>query len=99
FGNGLGDDAADSAYENIITDVAFRGFRERHGSEARPHALRIRIEDTGGARDHVSLLRKLWSIAEHEPSVAAVVFEVRSAPAESLARTQELRDAIMYLRL
>ncbi|HVJ15411.1 MAG TPA: signal peptide peptidase SppA [Polyangiaceae bacterium] len=99
FGTGLGDAAADDAYENIITDVAFRGFREKHGSEARPHALRIRIEDTGGARDHVRLLRKLWSIAEQEPSVAAVVFEVRSAPAESLARVQELRDAIMYLRL
>jgi len=99
FGNGLGEDAAGDAHENLIIDVALRGFRERYGSEARPLALRVRIEDTQGAREHTALLRKLWSIAESEPSVAAVVFEVRSAPAESLARVQELRDAIMYLRV
>ncbi len=99
FGNGLGEDAAADAHENLIVDVAFRGFREKYASEARPHALRIRIEDTNGAREHAAFLRKLWSIAEQEPSVAAVVFEVRAAPAESLARVQELRDAIMYLRV
>jgi protease IV len=98
FGDGLGPDAASDAHENLTTEVAFRGFRERHGSEAPLHALRLRIEDTGGARDHAALLRRLWSIAEREPSVAAVVFEVRAAPADSLARVQELRDAIMYLR-
>ncbi|HEV8246431.1 MAG TPA: S49 family peptidase, partial [Polyangiaceae bacterium] len=98
FGNGLGPDAKGSAHENLIVDVAFRGFREQVGSESRLHALRIRIEDTADARGHVALLRRLWSIADHEPSVAAVVFEVRTAPAESMARIQELRDAVLYLR-
>ncbi len=98
FGNGLGQDAKGSAHENLIVDVAFKGFRERDGSEAQPHALRVRIEDTADARGHFRLLKRLWSIAEREPSVAAVVFEVRTSPADSFAHVQELRDAVLYLR-
>jgi protease-4 len=46
----------------------------------------------------VALLRHLWQIAEEETSVAAVVFELRTAPADSIAHVQELRDAIYMLR-
>jgi protease-4 len=98
FGSGLGDEADYSAYKNILTDVAFRGFRERSASEPPYHALRLRLEETPGTREHFALLRRLWDIAEHEPSVAAVVLELRDAPASSLARVAELRDAVWYLR-
>lgn len=98
FGNGLGRTASGEAHKNLITDVAFRGFREPSAAEPPLHALRIRLEDTPGTRDHIALLRRLWQIAEDESNVAAVVLEVRTAPAESLARVAELRDAIWYLR-
>src|SRR6185436_12000693 len=61
-------------------------------------AIRIRIENTPNTREHVALLRALWSLAKSEPSVAMVVFELRTAPGESLARVAELRDAIGLLR-
>jgi protease-4 len=98
FGNGLGRTASGQAHKNLITDVAFRGFREASAAESPLHALRIRLEDTPGTRDHIALLRRLWQIAEDESNVAAVVLEVRTAPADSLARVAELRDAIWYLR-
>jgi protease-4 len=98
FGNGLGRTASGQAHKNLITDVAFRGFREVSAAESPLHALRIRLEDTPGTRDHIALLRRLWKIAEDEANVAAVVLEVRTAPADSLARVAELRDAIWYLR-
>jgi protease-4 len=98
FGNGLGPEARYKAYNNVTTEVAFRGWREPTGPEAPRYAVRVRIEDTPSARAHVAMLRTLWSIAEEEPSIDAVVFELRTAPADSLARAQELRDAIGYLR-
>lgn len=93
-GNGLG---RNNSY-GVQTEVAFKGFREPAGPELPRYAIRIRIEDTPGARDHVALLRQLWSIADDEPSVDAVVFELRTAPATSLAHVEELRDAIHHLR-
>lgn len=98
FGNGLGSSASGKAHENLAVDVAVKSYRERLAGEPPLHALRIRIEDTPGARQHVALLRRLWSIAEDEPSVTAVVFEVRTAPGASLAHIQELRDAVLWLR-
>jgi protease-4 len=98
FGTGLGSEASDKAYENLTIDVALKSYREPVAAPPPAHALRIRIEDTPSTREHVAFLRRLWSIAEKEPSVAAVAFEVRASPAESLARAQELRDAIHYLR-
>src|SRR6185503_20007961 len=98
FGTGLGACASDQAQKNLLVDVAFKSHREYTASESPVHALRIRLEDTPGNRDHVGLLRRLWDIADHEPSVAAVVLEVRTAPGESLAHVQELRDALWYLR-
>ncbi|MEZ4222628.1 MAG: signal peptide peptidase SppA [Polyangiaceae bacterium] len=82
----------------VQMDVApFRGWREPAGMELPRYALRIRIEEGGGARSQVAMLRRLWDIAE-EPSVDAVVLELRTAPAGSLAHIQELRDALYLLR-
>lgn len=98
FGSALGDEADFEAHRNLVTELAFRSFREPVGTEAPAYAVRVRIEDTPGVRGHTALLRQLWSIADREPSVKAVVLELRTAPAGSLAHVQELRDAIFYLR-
>jgi protease IV len=97
FGDALGQSARYRAYNNVAVDVAFKGFREASGIEAR-YALRIRIESTPGAREHVAFLRKLWAIADREPKIDAIVVELRTSPAGSLAHVQELRDAFHYLR-
>jgi protease IV len=98
FGGALGQRVSGKAHENLVTEVAFKGYREPSGTNAPTYALRIRLESTPGTREHVALLRHLWQIAEDEPSVGAVVFELRTAPADSMAHVQELRDAIYMLR-
>jgi protease-4 len=98
FGGALGENVSGRAYENLATEVAFKGYREPWGSPAPLFALRIRLEDTPNVREHVALLRQLWQIAEKEPSVGAVVLELRTAPAGSMAHVQELRDALYLLR-
>jgi protease IV len=98
FGGALGRSVSGKAQENLITEVAFKGYREPSGTHAPTFALRIRMESTPSPREHVALLRHLWQIAEEEPSIAAVVFELRTAPADSMAHVQELRDAIYMLR-
>jgi protease-4 len=82
---------------SFFNEVAVRGFREPVGIRPSHVALRIRLENTPETREHVALLRKLWSIAA-EPNVDAVVLELRTAPANSLAHIQELRDAFALLR-
>ncbi len=98
FGNGLGPNVPKWAAANLTTEVAFRSYRTAVASEAPYHAVRIRIEDTPGTREHVALLEHLWDLADSEPSVAAVVLELRTAPGQSFAHVQELRDAIWHLR-
>ncbi len=98
LGNGLGRDAKDSAHQNITMDLALRSWRETASVKVPHFALNIRIDETPNAREHVALLRQLWDIAEHEPAIDAVVLLPRAAPADGTARTQELRDAISYLR-
>jgi protease IV len=92
-GNGLGEKGS----FGYFGEVAFKGFREPSAVGVPHYALKIRIEDTPGARGHVALLRKLWAIAD-EPVVDGVVLELRTAPAGSLAHVQELRDAVWNLR-
>jgi protease-4 len=99
FGNALGASSKGQAHENLAVDVAFKSYREPYASETRVYALRIRMESTPDTRQHVALLRRLWAIAENEPTVGAVVLELRAAPANSLAHVQELRDAIHQLRV
>ena len=98
FGGALGQQVSGKAQENLMTEVAFKGYREPSGTPAPTFALRIRMESTPSVREHVALLRHLWQIAQDEPSVGAVVFELRTAPADSMAHVQELRDAIYLLR-
>jgi protease IV len=98
FGGGLGQQVSGKAQENLATEVAFKGYREPSGTNAPTYALRIRLESTPSTREHVALLRHLWQIAEEETSVGAVVFELRTSPADSMAHVQELRDAIYMLR-
>jgi protease-4 len=98
FGDALGDASKSHAWENLAIDVAVRGHREKAAAPAPIFALRLRMEDTPNARQHVALLRRLWDIAENEPSVGAVVLELRATPAGSLAHAQELRDAVHLLR-
>jgi protease-4 len=98
FGGALGPEADSKAYENLYFDVAFKGYREPSGGTPPTYAMRLRLESTPGDREHVALLRHLWQIAEQEPSIGAVVLELRTAPANSMAHVQELRDAIYLLR-
>jgi len=98
FGDALGSAAQGKAQDNLGIEIAAKGFRESAAAEAPRFALRLRIEDTPNVRGHTALLRKLWDIAENEPTVAAVVLELRTAPADSMAHTQELRDALYHLR-
>ena len=98
FGDGLGSAAQNKAQDNLGFEIAAKGFRESAAAESPRFALRLRIEDTPNTRGHTALLRKLWDIADREPTVAAVVLELRSAPANSMAHTQELRDALFHLR-
>lgn len=82
---------------NFFGGFAVRGFREGTGVPPGQNAVRIRLEDTPDHREHVALLRKLWELAASS-DVAAVVFELRDAPADSVAHVQELRDAVALLR-
>ena len=98
FGDALGSAAQGRAQDNLGIEVAAKGFRESAAAEAPHFALRLRIEDTPNARGQTALLRKLWDIADSEPTVSAVVLELRTAPADSMAHVQELRDAVFHLR-
>ena len=98
FGDALGSNAQGRAQDNVGLEIAAKGFRESAAAESPRFALRLRIEDTPNVRAHTALLRKLWDIAENEPNVGAVVLELRTAPADSMAHTQELRDALFHLR-
>ncbi len=98
FGDALGNDAKGEVQKNIAAEVAVRGFRENTGGENVGYAVRIRLESKPDTREHVALLRRLWSLADEEPQAHAVVLELRSSPAESLAQAQELADAVYYLR-
>lgn len=98
YGQGLGAEASDRVWENINAEFAIKRFRETHAAENLNYAVRIRIESTPSVREHTRLLRQLWSMAELEDNMRAVVLEVRAKPADSLAHLQELSDALLYLR-
>lgn len=83
---------------NLYAEMAFRGFRDTSGADNTHYAVRIRLESTPDNREHVALLRKLWSLAESERNLKAVLLELRAAPGNSLAHVQELKDAIYHLQ-
>jgi protease-4 len=96
-GTGLGRDSRWHASTNVATEIALKGYREQTGLNLPRYAARFRIESTPDARQHVALLGRLWTLAD-DPAAAAVVLEIRTGPADSLAHVQELRDAIALLR-
>jgi protease-4 len=76
--------------------VSLAGFSQP-GIKTPDRAVKIRIEDTPGARGHVRLLRKLARLGR-DPSVKAVVLVAKSDPASSTAHAEELADAIAALQ-
>lgn len=92
-GNGVAPDGS----VDLQTAIATRTFPEPVGQSFGRYAVRVRLEKTPDVREHVSLLRGLWSLAR-EPRVDAVVLELRANPGESPAHVQELRDALHDLR-
>jgi protease-4 len=97
-GNGLGGSSlGDAGSLNLQTGAAARGFPEPVGIRLGHQSVRLRLEETPDAREHVGVLRELWSLAE-DTNVDAVVLELRAAPGETLAHVQELRDGLAHLR-
>jgi protease-4 len=92
-GTGLGQD---DSY-NLQTTVAIKSNPEPVGARFGSYAVRVRLEETPDDREHVRLLRGLWSLAETS-FIDGVVLELRTDPGNSLAHVQELRDAVRYLR-
>lgn len=92
FGNGLGDDGSAAAFF-----TASIGGYTQPGIPSPQHAVWLRIEKTPSVREHVALLRRLWSLAK-DREVVAVSLVLRSEPASSFAHAEELADAIRVLR-
>jgi len=92
-GNGLGQGGS----FNMQGGLAARGFPEPVGISFGRFSVRLRLEETPDTREHVSLLRELWSLKD-EARLDAVVLELRTRPADTLAHAQELRDALILLR-
>jgi protease-4 len=82
---------------DVQTSVASRAFPEAVGLSLERFSARLRLEDTPDAREHVALLRELWSLRD-EPRLDAVVLELRASPSDTLAHAEELRDAVLELR-
>lgn len=82
---------------DLQASVATRAFPEPVGFSLDRFSVRMRLEQTPDAREHVALLRELWSLAD-EPRVDAIVLEPRASPAETLAHAEELRDGLLELR-
>jgi protease-4 len=92
FGSGVAGSSGAGFYMGAsLSDYRSPGIPE--GS----YALKIRIENTPGVREHVRLLRGLWRAAA-DPEIKAVAFMLKAEPASSLAHAEELGDAIRLLR-
>ena len=97
-GSGVdGDGLGSGGSLDLQTAIAARGFPEPVGLKLGRYSVRLRLEETPDARDHVALLRELWSLNDEE-HVDGVVLELRARPADSLAHAEELRDALVDLR-
>lgn len=93
----MGDGLGGPSGLDLQTSVATRAFPEPVGISFGRYAVRLRMERTPDAREHVRILRGLWSLAD-EPKLDAVVLELRASPAATLAHVQELRDALLELQ-
>jgi protease-4 len=92
-----GDGLSHGGSLNLQASIAARGFPEPVGLKLGRYSIRLRLEETPDARDHVALLRELWSLRDDD-HLDAVVLELRTRPADSLAHAEELRDAMVDLR-
>ena len=92
FGTGVAGERGAGFY----TGLALHGYRAP-GLPEPAYARKVRIEETPGTRGHVALLRSLWDLARDD-RLEAVVLELRAEPASSLARAEELGDAIRLLQ-
>jgi protease-4 len=92
FGSGLGDPESVGQYAtaSISTYVS-------PGIPRPSRAVYIRVENTPGTRSHVSLLRRLWKLAD-DKETRAVTMVLRAEPASSLAHAEELADAFRVLK-
>jgi protease-4 len=95
-GAAFGDALAGSA-AGFYAGAAVHAFRQP-GVVFPARVVKIRINNTPGARGHTRLLRRLWRLAR-DPEVEGVAFVMKAEPASSLAHAEELGDAIRLLRL
>lgn len=93
---GIVGDAITRAGTGFYAGAAIRSFRER-GVQLPVKVAKVRIDATPGVRGHTRMLRKMWRLA-NDPEVEAVLLEIRSEPARSLAHAEELGDAIRGIR-
>jgi len=91
FGSAIGKEGT-----GYYVGAAIRSFREP-GIPVLPRVVSITIDRTPGLRGHTRLLRKLWNLAE-DREVDGVLFQMFDEPAESLALSEELGDAVRTLR-
>jgi protease-4 len=91
FGTGVGSGGA-----GFYMGASISGYRSP-GIPEGSYALKVRIDETPGARTHVALLRHLWRAAA-DREIKAVAFMLKAEPASSLAHAEELGDAIRLLR-
>ena len=98
FGAFVGDGFGSDSAPGFAASLASRRVRLPNAYDnADNYALRVRLESTPDPRTHVRLLRGMWSIKQ-EKAIDAVVLELRASPATTIARLQELRDAVFELR-
>jgi protease-4 len=95
-GGGVFGDAITSDGTGYYVGAAIRGFREP-GLPVLPRVVKITIDATPGLRGHTRLLRKLWRLAK-DREVEGVLFQLYDEPAESLAASEEVADAVRTLR-
>lgn len=80
----------------FVSGIALQSWKDP-GVPTPAHAVRIRINDTPGNRQHVRLLRKLWRMSR-DPGIDAIVLQLKTEPASSMAHASELADAVSLLR-
>lgn len=76
--------------------ASIAGFKQP-GVPETGRAVKVRIEDTPGARGHLKLLRKLARLGR-DPTVRAVALVLKTEPVSSTAHAEELAYAIAALK-
>ena len=81
---------------SLAGGLAIRTWQEP-GLPRRSWALKISLNKPPSEREHVTLLRKLWQVAD-EPDIQAVVLQIKTSAANSWSNAYELDDAVKLLR-